>query len=246
MSNDPDIDALAAEYALGSLPAAERLAVTQRLGDDQGLARAVADWQGRLAPLSLHEPGAAPPPQSLERVLARIAHEAIAGQGTERVVILRRAKTWRWATASLAAASIALAIALGTLVATQPRTTGALVAVLAKGDNSAADEPTGSTAPVFLVTIDTDAAVLTVRQTAGRRPAAERSYALWLDASGGASMTFIGLLSKADTTSSFRLPPTASRDWVGVALTISLEGGVIGPAPAGAILSQGKIYPAAR
>lgn len=59
---DPeDLHVLAGEYVLGTLPAAARSAVEQRLATDVTLQRAVADWEARLLPLThLAEPVAPP------------------------------------------------------------------------------------------------------------------------------------------------------------------------------------------
>ena len=46
-------DRLAAEYVLGTLPAAERQGVQQRLPGDKALQQAVAEWEARLLPLTL-------------------------------------------------------------------------------------------------------------------------------------------------------------------------------------------------
>ncbi|MES2611582.1 MAG: anti-sigma factor [Pseudomonadota bacterium] len=55
---DPDdLQVLAGEYVLGTLPAAERLAVSQRLATEPALQQAVNDWEERLLPLTqLAEP----------------------------------------------------------------------------------------------------------------------------------------------------------------------------------------------
>lgn len=63
-SEDPndDLQVLAGEYVLGTLPAAERLAVSQRLATEPALQQAVNDWEERLLPLTqLAEPVPLPP-----------------------------------------------------------------------------------------------------------------------------------------------------------------------------------------
>ena len=246
MSEDADIEGLAAEYVLGSLPPGERSAVKQRLDRDRALADAVAGWERRLAPLSLLAPGIAPPQQSLERLLGEIARRSIAGQQGGRAVALRRADRWRWAATGLAAAVMALAITLGFNIGRKPATVGPLLAVLSKGGTSTADEPAGPAAPMFLATVDPGAAALTVRQIAGRRPASERSYAVWLTARDAASPIFVGLLSKSEAATSFPVSAGAARNWAGGTLTISLEVGSPGQAPAGPIVSSGMLGTAAR
>ncbi|MBC7833253.1 MAG: RNA polymerase subunit sigma-70, partial [Hyphomicrobium sp.] len=52
MSESEDIDLLAAEYALGTLPAAERASVALRARMEPTLAAAIEDWERRLSPLS--------------------------------------------------------------------------------------------------------------------------------------------------------------------------------------------------
>ena len=52
MAGGDDLEALAGEYVLGTLSAEERLAVQQRLLDSPDLARLVAEWEDRLAPLA--------------------------------------------------------------------------------------------------------------------------------------------------------------------------------------------------
>lgn len=55
-----DLDALAAEYVLGTLDGAEAAAVRERARNDAALAEAVAFWQARLAPLAALADPAAP------------------------------------------------------------------------------------------------------------------------------------------------------------------------------------------
>lgn len=55
--NPDDLQVLAGEYVLGTLPATERLAVSQRLATEPALQQAVNDWEERLLPLTqLAEP----------------------------------------------------------------------------------------------------------------------------------------------------------------------------------------------
>jgi anti-sigma-K factor RskA len=72
MTEDDDIDGLAAEYVLGSLDPADRAQVDARRRTDASLAAAVDAWQRRLAPLSDLVPGEVPPPHLFERILSQI------------------------------------------------------------------------------------------------------------------------------------------------------------------------------
>ncbi|GKS87709.1 anti-sigma factor [Acidovorax sp. SUPP2539] len=67
-----DLHLLAGEYVLGTLSAAARARVAQRLASDPALQRAVADWEARLLPLAgLAEP-IAPPAQLWSRIDASL------------------------------------------------------------------------------------------------------------------------------------------------------------------------------
>lgn len=61
-------DALAGEYVLGTLSAAEREAVQARLASDADLAQAVAAWEKRLHPLAALAEPVAPPARLWQRI----------------------------------------------------------------------------------------------------------------------------------------------------------------------------------
>jgi anti-sigma factor RsiW len=79
MTEDDDIDGLAAEYVLGSLDPAERRQVDARRQTDALLAAAVAAWERRLAPLSERGRDAAPPAHLFAGILAHVSGQAGAG-----------------------------------------------------------------------------------------------------------------------------------------------------------------------
>jgi len=56
MTEEDDIDGLAAEYVLGSLDVDERKAVAARRNTDAKLNRAIEAWEKRLAPLAHRAP----------------------------------------------------------------------------------------------------------------------------------------------------------------------------------------------
>jgi anti-sigma-K factor RskA len=113
MTEDDDIDGLAAEYVLGSLDPAERRQVDARRRTDASLAAAVAAWERRLGPLSDRGRDAAPPAHVFDGVLSRISGQAAQLAGTADVVPLRRSSGRRWllaAGAGALAACLALAV----------------------------------------------------------------------------------------------------------------------------------------
>ena len=77
MTEEEDIDALAAEYVLGSLDAAERGDVEARRRKEGALRSAIEAWERRLAPLFEAAPEVAPPRDLLDRILVRIADEPV-------------------------------------------------------------------------------------------------------------------------------------------------------------------------
>lgn len=98
MSDPRDDDLLAAEYVLGVLPLAERLAAAQRAEVDGAFAARIADWEGRLAPLDAATlEGEAP--DLLPVIEARLFSAP-------------RRRRWLWAAGAALAASVALAVLL--------------------------------------------------------------------------------------------------------------------------------------
>jgi anti-sigma-K factor RskA len=106
MTEDEDIDGLAAEYVLGSLDAAERAAVDARRRTDRHLAAAIAAWERRLAPLSdLDIATEATPPHLFESIAARIAAaDGSRRAGTAAVVPFRAVAGRRLRFAAIAGA----------------------------------------------------------------------------------------------------------------------------------------------
>ena len=115
MTEEDDIDGLAAEYALGSLDAAERRQVDTRRDADPALAGAIAAWERRLAPLSDRVPGVAPPPHLFHRILSQISQQAAQSAGSGAVVPMQRAPGRRWALPVASALAACLALVIGWL-----------------------------------------------------------------------------------------------------------------------------------
>jgi hypothetical protein len=126
MTEEDDIDALAAEYVLGSLDADERARVAARLASNRRLAEAIAAWERRLAPLSEREPGLAPPAHLLESILSRIAAGAAAPRPNQpgQVVPLRRRSGRLWAL-TVAGTALAACLAIAAVLLNEPFGPGA-------------------------------------------------------------------------------------------------------------------------
>ena len=111
MTEEDDIDGLAAEYVLGSLEPAERAQVEARRKADAPLAAAIEAWERRLGPLSAQVPGIEPPAASLRRHLARISASAGAVRCRAEVIPFRRGLGAGW-TVRRRAGALAACLAL--------------------------------------------------------------------------------------------------------------------------------------
>lgn len=105
-----DDDTIAAEYVLGVLPARERQEAARRIERDAAFARQVEAWEARFAPLAATYAPIVPPAALKQRIDAAL----FGREGTEQASPVRFLDSlWLWR--GLAAASLAVALALGTL-----------------------------------------------------------------------------------------------------------------------------------
>ena len=96
-SADPlDVHTLAGEYVLGTLTAAQRAAVEQRLPSDGALRRAVQEWNERLLPLSALVAPVEPSAALWSRIERAVAPAAAANLRPSRWAARRRAGHSRW------------------------------------------------------------------------------------------------------------------------------------------------------
>jgi anti-sigma-K factor RskA len=122
MTEEENIDGLAAEFVLGSLDGGERAEVEARRALEGSLKAAIEAWERRLAPLLEAAPEVAPPPDLFDRILVRIADEPV--RRPAPVVALRRPSQRRIrlvVSAGALAACLALAIAAWFLYAQPDR-----------------------------------------------------------------------------------------------------------------------------
>jgi anti-sigma-K factor RskA len=116
-----DLQVLAGEYVLGTLPATERLAVSQRLATEPALQQAVDDWEERLLPLTqLAEPMPLPAPlwQRVDASLQGVrqhAHAAIPARPPHRQGWWNHLGLWR----ALAGSGFAMAAVLAAVLVTR-------------------------------------------------------------------------------------------------------------------------------
>ena len=125
------LDALAGEYVLGTLPAAQRAEVDRRLPDDPALRAAVDAWEQRLFTLTeLAEPRT-PSPQ----LWARIERSLTPASAATRTSWWNLLPLWRGLAASGLAAALVMALALLAGPGPQPQTTY-LVVLVAPADQA--------------------------------------------------------------------------------------------------------------
>jgi anti-sigma-K factor RskA len=219
MTDREDINAVAAEYVLGTLDPGERASVAQRRRTEPALEAAIRDWEQRLSPLAETVPAVAPPADMLSRIerqlglparttpnaaqsdgqrptpLSAPASAARQSQarreGSGNVVDLQR-RLSRWRRTAIAASALAAGFALAFVwreVQPAPQQPR-YVAVFQKDDAS----------PAFLMTVDLAKRELTVRMVAAEAPPG-KTYQLWIAAEPlGRNPRSLGLIDKTEFT----------------------------------------------
>jgi anti-sigma-K factor RskA len=229
---EEDRQALAAEFVLGTLTAAERADTVFRLRADPDLKQAVEEWERRLAPLNDTVRPIDPPPELEQSINRRIA-----GSGREQgeVALLHR-QLRGWQTASLVTGAIAAVLA-GFIILrpTAPEAplspTGQYVAVL----------QTEGPGPAFVASVDLGRGVISVRRVAAQAQSG-KSFELWRVGGGREQPESLGVIED-----SLKIPATrlggASADLSDTMFAISLEptGGSPTGQPTGPILFTGKL-----
>ena len=195
MTDRGDIDMTAAEFVLGTLDAAERADVAARRGAEPRLERAIGAWERRLAPLLDTIAPVKPSADLLPRIEARIEARLGAGDDARRpaqAAILpldRRGRRWRAVAVGASALAASLVLAIGVREATRPELAKTFVAVMQKDDAS----------PSFLLTVDLETRLLTIRPVAAERLAG-KSYQLWMKEDRVGGPHSLGLVAEGDLT----------------------------------------------
>ena len=234
MSEDNDIEMIAAEYALGCLDGEERAAVAARRLLDPALNTSIEQWERRLAPLNATIAPVEPPAHLFARVMARIGETAQDDRASNVILLQRRLRNWRMAAVGAGALAACLMIALGLRETAGPSGPRNFVAVMQKD----------AVSPAFIVSVDLDTRALTIRAVAaGAQPG--KSYQLWLvDQSLGAPKS-LGLLRPEGVTSGPRLTAyePAVIENATYAVSLEPENGSPTGAPTGPVLFSGKLIP---
>lgn len=245
MSEGPDLsdlEALAAEHALGVLSGPERAEAEARLARDPDFARLVDAWRVRLAPLAQAVAPVAPSPavwSAVERALP----------ANDNIAVRRRLRFWRGATVGslgLAAASLAFAVLLANrppVVLEGPPPAPILNASLMSQPGGQSGSQPGGARPMFVAAYDPVRQALMV--TSLVRPGGDPAHVheLWIIPADGKPHP-IGMIepgkSRAMPMPKAMVPMFAP----GAAIAVSVEppgGSPSRTAPSGPIAAMGKL-----
>jgi anti-sigma-K factor RskA len=222
------LDALAAQYVLGTLSRAARERMARLARGNETVAQALRSWENRLLPLAESVPPVPPPERVWDAILLRIQGE----RGP--VSIWANVGLWRGLTLAGFATALALAVVLLTPRPATPMET--LVVVLAGQD----------TRPALVASADRSGRTLTIKAVAPVQPAADRALQLWaLPAQGSPrSLGLIPAPGAAPNVVRLALPGPAGQALQDIpALAVSLEpqGGSPTGLPTGPVLYSGPI-----
>ena len=224
---DPKLrNLLAGEYAMGLLPPRARARFERLMAGDAELARLVADWRERLAPVDQTAPPVAPP-RRIWRAVEQGTLQRSFPAPTRSASLLQSLAFWRGfaGAATAVAAALVLYVALGP----GPSRAPAVVAVLADSAGT----------PAFIATRAERAAEVAVAPVRPQSLEAQKSFELWAIAGGPPKP--LGLVSA--TPGKPLLVPASALSPTGTVLAISLEpeGGSPTGLPTGPVLFQGKV-----
>jgi anti-sigma-K factor RskA len=210
-----DREGLAAEYVLGTLPLPERLQAERLIASDADFAALVEAWAARLSPLDEGYAPAAPPPELLDQIEARLFPTVPAP------------RRWRLRFFGVLAAGLAALVLFLIWPAPTPRP--ALTATL-----------TGENQPlVVAASYDPGVGEVTFTRSAGPAAEAGKDYELWVIPAGQKPISLGVLRDEPARVALTTLPPGTT-----LAVTLETAGGSPtgdpqGPLLVAAVIGQG-------
>ncbi len=216
------VDALAAEYVLGTLDGAARRRFRSLLRDRADMRAAVTAWEQRLSTLLLIGEPQMPPESTWNAIEARI--------WPKRKGLWQSVSLWRSWSAMATAAVVVLALWLQPLlnIPTPPDHVG----VIGAGDD-----------PQWVVSANLDTGALTLRAVNVEATAVEQAFELWMLPQSGAPQS-MGLLPVGGGTVSRSLPPSLLallRHAKGLAVSVEPPGGSPTGQPTGAVIHTAEL-----
>ena len=227
-----DLDMLAAEFVLGTLPVEDRQRVQRLRTTHPELDAQILQWESRLSALNDEIEPVDPAPGLFARIERSIDQlEQASSQHNEVVKLRQQVSRWRLSTA---ATSIAAMLLIAVMMLEPTPTKSPYVAVFQHNDEQ----------PAFLLTVDLARKQLNI-QPVTARPAGNQSYQLWIkDDELGPTPRSVGVLNEH-----FEVDPAALTNYDAELLRratfgISLEprGGSPTGQPTGPAL-HGFLYP---
>ena len=222
------LDALAGQYALGTLSRAARDRMDRLSLDNESVAAAIRTWQNRLLPLAESLPPVVPPDRVWNAIVRRVDGQRESGS------IWANLSLWRGLTLAGFATALALSVIL---LSPRPDTpVETLVAVLAGQDAR----------PALVASVDRSGRTLSLKALAPVQPASDRVLQLWALPEQGNPRS-LGLIPASGGGSGvvhLDLPAAAGQALQNIpALAVSLEplGGSPTGLPTGPVLYSGPI-----
>ncbi len=234
MNELTDIDALAGEYVLGTLSAAERRAVAERREREAELDVAIRAWEARLAPMIDTLSPVAPPPNLYSKVRAQIGLSShVVSLKAREQSLVRSARRWRNMAAGMTALAASLAGVLSWRVSLERDVPTQYTAVLQSGSDK----------PAFLLTVDTETHKLVVSAINAPKQEA-KTYEVWLVSDKMPAPKSLGVMDEGD----MHVMPMKDGDetsmFMNATYAVSLEpaGGSPTGKPSGPVLYTGKLF----
>jgi anti-sigma-K factor RskA len=222
-------EALAAQYAAGTLRGPARRRFESLLAGHPGLRASVGDWERRLMPLSVAIEPEAPPPRVWERIEQRLWPQ----ERASRAPWWQRLGLWRGASALATAAAVAMAV-----LVVRPAVSPPPVIVVLQGQGGPGAGNAG-----FVASFAGDGRSLVTRPLLPVNVAQDRALELWALPPQGAPRS-LGLISSDAVTvlPRDRLPAAVlSPGTAGLAVSLEPAGGSPTGAPTGPVLFSGRL-----
>ncbi len=233
MTERDNIEELAAEYVIGTLPNSERAGVNERRLRDSALDAEIMRWEQRLAPLLENVTPVSPPDGLLDKIQSQVSQTtSVISLDQHRKTLAARTRPWRMATGAMTALAASLA---GFLIWTgpiKPDMSPKYVAVIQEQSQS----------PAFLMTVDMNSHMCAIKSVISP-PKPDKDYELWMVHESWKQPKSLGLIAKND----MELMPM-SRDiepdlYMNATFAVSLEpaGGSPTGVPTGPVMYAGRL-----
>jgi len=227
-------DAVAAEYALGTLQGPARRRFERSLKDDPKLRHSVAIWQARLAPLDALVEPVVPPARVWRTIQARIEIGSKRRASSQPRSFWANLRFWRGLAIASTAAALALAVSLVSI--TPPARTPEMMVVVMSDDKSA---------PAMTVSWPMrrkGAANLRIHVIGHPDMPDGTAWELWMLPGGDQKPVSLGLIGtepNQELAIPQQLTPMINNAW-GLAMSVEPKGGSPTGLPTGPVIFKGQ------